>query len=580
MASVHMLNDLPKRHPLYPIIATCATIIMLARCASTTQTFNHTIDEPFHIGAAIGLYDAHKHIVDMTHPPLPWLVVGIPLKAMGVAVPELHGDKVVMDFDQSAEVGRRVLFDQPHNYWTILTVARLTMLLWAALLAFYLYRICAWLASPLVACCAVVLLSTDPTILGHAALINNDVPAGAAFLATLFHGLRWIVKRRWRETVIAGVVVGLAAGTKFTAGLVAPTLILVIAIRVGRTLWLNPLPFGPRWRLAWRRVPTVPQMLLAGLLAFLVLWSLYLLDVGTMDQQNFFNYTPKFKQINPKIRQLTVPMPSLALGLLFQSVHSQNGHVAYLNGDFRGRGWVKYFPETLLVKEPVAWLIGIAIAIVGWLFMKRSRRPWLAALILLPALFYLYIAVTGHVMIGIRHLVPAIALSYGFIAAVIIGIVRDRRIAVGMMAALFVAALVETGVRHPDYLSFFNVVAGGPSHGEKYLLDSNLDWGQDMYRLSEWLKHDPKAVGRSYTMRVHNSLTVPLLNVLGLDPAKQIAKPSGLFAISKNYYYGLPDIQGIGNDLKHNGEDYKTLLKGREPIARIGNSIDVYDLDK
>ena len=40
---------------------------------------------------------------------------------------------------------------------------------------------------------------------------------------------------------------------------------------------------------------------------------------------------------------------------------------------------------------------------------------------------------------------------------------------------------------YPHFTAFFNRAAGGPANGPRYLLDSNLDWGQDVKKLKAWL---------------------------------------------------------------------------------------------
>src|SRR3982751_5801064 len=95
---------LPTEHGTYPFIAALAVIVMVVRCQLIIPVFNHTIDEPFHIGAAVGLYEAHKHIVDATHPPIAWLVARIPLRMDGVQVPRLRGTTTVLDFTGINEV--------------------------------------------------------------------------------------------------------------------------------------------------------------------------------------------------------------------------------------------------------------------------------------------------------------------------------------------------------------------------------------------------------------------------------------------------------------------------------------------
>ena len=49
-----------------------------------------------------------------------------------------------------------------------------------------------------------------------------------------------------------------------------------------------------------------------------------------------------------------------------------------------------------------------------------------------------------------------------------------------VLVALMVLLAAEVFYRFPDYLAYFNVIAGGPANGYRHLVDSSLDWGQDL----------------------------------------------------------------------------------------------------
>jgi hypothetical protein len=74
------------------------------------------------------------------------------------------------------------------------------------------------------------------------------------------------------------------------------------------------------------------------------------------------------------------------------------------------------------------------------------------------------------------------------------------------MAAAVVAMLVwhaaESLRIRPDYLAYFNQLAGGPAAGYQHLADSSLDWGQDLPALKDWLDaqglNRPEGVYLSY----------------------------------------------------------------------------------
>ena len=65
---------------------------------------------------------------------------------------------------------------------------------------------------------------------------------------------------------------------------------------------------------------------------------------------------------------------------------------------------------------------------------------------------------------------------------------RSRgRVIVAAVGLAFCAQVVEAMRVSPDFLAYFNGLAGGPAGGYQHLLDSSLDWGQDLAGLGRWL---------------------------------------------------------------------------------------------
>ena len=60
-------------------------------------------------------------------------------------------------------------------------------------------------------------------------------------------------------------------------------------------------------------------------------------------------------------------------------------------------------------------------------------------------------------------------------------------IAVSSRIVFFPARGLKWQTVAPHYLAYFNELAGGPANGFKELVDSNLDWGQDLKNLKLWL---------------------------------------------------------------------------------------------
>ena len=159
--------------------------------------------------------------------------------------------------------------------------------------------------------------------------------------------------------------------------------------------------------------------------------------------------------------------------------------------------------------------------------------------------------------IGVRYLLPAIPFLYLFTT-----IQLARLSLIWILLPLILCAGIETAAVHPDYMSYFNLAAGGPSHGDRFALDNNLDWNQDILRLANWIHKNDH--GRPYALRLTARRNRPILLKLGLDASALEAPPHNrLVFITKNTRL----IDGRLPWLSHH-----------QPIAHIGYSIDVYDL--
>jgi hypothetical protein len=111
--------------------------------------------------------------------------------------------------------------------------------------------------------------------------------------------------------------------------------------------------------------------------------------------------------------------------------------------------------------------------------MKRRRRD--ALIVIVPAAAILLIAMSSRINIGIRHILPlyvplSMLAAYG--AVELWRLHRASRVAV---AAAMLWLVVTTVRAHPDHLPWMNAFAG--DRPSRVLLDSNFDWGQDLWRL-------------------------------------------------------------------------------------------------
>ena len=180
----------------------------------------------------------------------------------------------------------------------------------------------------------------------------------------------------------------------------------------------------------------------------------------------------------------------------FQLDHDRRGHLTYLMGEVSRRGWPSYFAIALGVKSTLGFLLGLALAAAA--VLRRAGDPggvrahwWLPALAVFGALS------AGGIQIGERYLLPVHAFGILLVASLapsLLGSGGGR-----VLLALVLAGQVVPALRAAPggYLPYFNALAGGSGGGHRVLLDSNLDWGQDLPRLAEWMRREGCPRGRA-----------------------------------------------------------------------------------
>lgn len=198
----------------------------------------------------------------------------------------------------------------------------------------------------------------------------------------------------------------------------------------------------------------------------------------------------------------------------------------------------------------------------------------MAAFLVAPPVFYIACASAANLNIGVRHILPAYPHILA-VAAIAASVLWTRgAMARVLVVALYVANVLEFGMVYPHSLTFFNAAVGGPSNGHRYLVDSNLDWGQDLQPLHRWM--------------VDNDVRQIALAYFGTaDPAyhgiRHVRLPSGPgFAMGDVPPLPLPGYVAVsetvlaGPYLDDKGRAFYRPFRDIEPHAVIGNSIRVY----
>jgi hypothetical protein len=237
---------------------------------------------------------------------------------------------------------------------------------------------------------------------------------------------------------------------------------------------------------------------LAVLTTFVVIWAGYRFSLRSITHADwrphptidrFVGTEGTFHDLAYSIAEAPIfPLMELVKGIKRARHKNSLGTRNYLLGDVRWKGWWYFFPLALSVKTPIPFLIlafvGYGILVGQWHQQKRWKS---LALAVCPPILLLVCMVT-NINIGLRHILPI----YPFLAIVAaVGSMRlwytgnNRSVFRTVVAALIIWQLTTSFLAHPDYLPYFNELAG--RHPEKILIDSDLDWGQDLERLSRTL---------------------------------------------------------------------------------------------
>jgi 4-amino-4-deoxy-L-arabinose transferase-like glycosyltransferase len=462
---------------------TVLCVIACLVCISTYRVFGNFWDEPEHIAAGVALLDRDLYLYDNQHPPFARLLAAIGPYLAGA---RFHGEPMPIGDDE----GRDLLYNSTAAYGTLLTLARLGMLpflvtlLWATWL--WARR---WLGNA-AALLATSLLAATPVILGHASVVAVDIPVTALTMLSLYLLLRWFETPTWPAAIRLGLAAGLATATKLSAIpflAVAGASLLLLAVSLPKRIVAAPA----------RRLPQILLVLsLAVALAVAVYGPrlVYLTDASHTPSRALDFWAGSHGPLHELAYALAarVPLPyglqMLPLAILGVEYHNTHGHMSFLLGQTAPNGWWYFYPVALAVKTPLPLLL-LGLSGLGLLAVRGMRSANLQ-LLAPPACFLsiiLFACLYSHINIGVRHVLiayPLLALGAGYL--VTSQWHRGTAVHRGVLVLLLGCELASTLVSYPDYVAYFNLLAG--SHPERILVDSDLDWGgQDLWRLEKVL---------------------------------------------------------------------------------------------
>ena len=345
------------------------------------------------------------------------------------------------------------------------------------------------------------------------------------------------------------------------------------------------------------------SLLLIFIIGYLLVWPVYQFHVANYPPERQVSDTAQILSSHPfpPAAKVTIwmadkpvlrPYAQYMLGLLMVFQRTAGGNTTYFLGDVSSTAWKSYFPTVFALKVPVALLalivIALGTALARFWRAKKYNLKALAAWIrdnfaeftfISFILFYWFTSIFGNLNIGLRHVLPTFPFIYLLIVWQTKKWLNPAKISrkpfrMFLMLVIVLWYFVVSVLTFPFYISYFNETIGGSINGYKYVADSNLDWGQDLKRLAEYVEE--------------NNIEIIKVDYFGGD-----SPPLRLGGAYRPLDSSVPNQKGwlaISGTLLQNGRGVATKgfdqstthyrwLDQHEPVARIGFSIFVYNIE-
>jgi hypothetical protein len=506
-----------------------------------------TFDEQYHITRGYAYLRTGDFRMSYSHPPLANVWSSLPL----IGLPELNlpTDHVSWADGDLPAFADEFLWRANENPQHIVALARAPVVVLGVILVTAMFWWTRQLAGAMASWVVLFLAIFDPNLLAHSHLVTTDLGLTCFLLLTIWRLWCWLERPLPLNLILVGLLSGATMATKFSGLMVWPIILYIV--------FLYP-------RYTFRRLLAVTGM---GLIALATLWVVYRLDFGPLPNTEW---------------PIAIPAPYYFSSLKrtledFEMV----SRPAFLMGQVSDRGWWYYFPVALAVKNSIPLLLLSALGIFPLLRLSGLRR---SSVLWLPFLFFLGLGMTGRLSIGFRHILPGIPFliviaGHSVLLSNVLGIERSRLVTpvVGVLLLWHAASTVNL---FPDYEAYFNEFVGGPAGGHRVLVDSNLDWGQDLPALKQLMDNQgfakvylsyfgtapPEKYGISYQPLPSFPRFVSGMEVKAYNP---YTPPPGWYAISAT---------SLRLGLYLENRELYAYFSEKEPVAQAGYSINLYEV--
>ena len=460
--------------------------VQAAQMAFVVHRESLTFDEGNHMFAGYMMLHTGDYGLNPEHPPLVKMLAALPLLGRDLWVPPLQGRffKAEAYLDGRDFLARNDGASQHLVFRMRMAAGLLSLAL--SLMVFLAAREWFGDAAGLI---AMVLVSFDPNILAHSALVTTDMGVTLFFLAAIYAFYRYVKQPSLARLLIAGVAAGLLLATKHSGILIGPMLVLLIGWEI------LAAPGGSRIKVASRLSGALAVIVVVGVL---VLWCFYgfrytARPAGLALSTSLADYAAPLGHFKSTVvldfARFHILPESYLIGLVDVKL-SAEFYPTFVFGKVYAHGVWWYFPAAILIKTTLALLALVTLAVWAVL-LGRLRKGRELAFIVLPWAVYLGVAMVSGMNIGTRHILPLYALAAILAGGGVVAMATTNRRWMWVGAVLVLAHVASALTVFPNYMAYANEAWGGPKNTHTLLSDANVDWAQQLIQVKEWQDNHP-----------------------------------------------------------------------------------------
>jgi len=570
------------------------TLLCVHAALLTWGAWRHspTVDEVSYLPAGMQHWSTGEYSLARVSPPLTRLIAALPLLVTDTQT-DWRSLETVPGTRSDRQVGQDFLHANRERSLWLFSIARCACVPLSLFGALICYRWATDLYGPLSGVLAIALWCFSPNIIAHGQLVTPDVTLASLGVAACYANWRWLRHPTCSSALMMGTILGFCELAKTTAVIYGVSWPLLWIMRRWMGSAEDPTVSGAK---------QLAQLLLAFVVALVILnWGYQFHSTGEpLGSFEFVSETlagPRSDELSSAtsgnrfsgswLGMIPVPLPAdYVLGIDMQKLDFGRTSRSYLGGTFKRGGWWYYYLYGMAVKVPLGtWLLlGLAIGVTC--LRPSYNAPWRDEIpLFLPALLILmFVSAQTGFSHHVRYVLPIAPFCFVLISKV----ANAARIGAWPMQ-ICVAAAVAWSVAsslyvYPHSLSYFNELAGGPRNGHQHLINSNIDWGQDLIYLSAWLDRNPRA--KPLHLAFYGGFSPRLAGIkFTLPPSGEgEVEPRGIlrrgwYAVSVNllrgHYYHTFDRRGRQRSVR--SPIYSYFLT-REPVGTAGYSIYIYHL--